>query len=108
MSRQGYDLKAVRGKTLPLNTNPEITAQDLLKRAAIKMATFNKDLGEGPYVLLYPDCTKVVNVPGTERPFTLEEYKKEIGKNYSRITLFICSERHFEGGMLFSVFTVFT
>ncbi|XP_011487938.2 G2/M phase-specific E3 ubiquitin-protein ligase isoform X2 [Oryzias latipes] len=97
MSRQGYDLKAVRGKTLPLNTNPEITAQDLLKRAAIKMATFNKDLGEGPYVLLYPDCTKVVNVPGTERPFTLEEYKKEIGKNYSRITLFICSERHFEG-----------
>ncbi|XP_038140105.1 uncharacterized protein LOC119782957 isoform X1 [Cyprinodon tularosa] len=97
MVGHGTELKPLRGKTLPLFTNTEITAQDLLKQAVQKMRTFNKDLGEGPYVLLYPDCTEVVNVPGTERPFRLADYKKEIGKTYPRITFFICPEEHFKG-----------
>ncbi|KAL6457452.1 hypothetical protein MHYP_G00344150 [Metynnis hypsauchen] len=59
------------------------------------MRVFYKDMDEGPYVLLYPDCSEVVHVPGTERPFTLAEYKKEIGKTYCRISLFICIEKHF-------------
>ena len=104
MVAHGTDLKPLRGKTLPLFANPEITAQDLLKQAVQKMRTFNKDLDEGPYVLLYPDCTEVVNVPGTERPFRLADYKKEIGKTYPKITFFICSEGHFKEGMWMSIF----
>ncbi|KAK1884081.1 Phospho-2-dehydro-3-deoxyheptonate aldolase Trp-sensitive [Dissostichus eleginoides] len=62
------------------------------------MRAFNKDMDEGPYILLYPDCSEVVNVPGSEKPFTLAEYKKDLGKAYARITLFICLEKHFRGG----------
>ncbi|XP_076737569.1 G2/M phase-specific E3 ubiquitin-protein ligase-like [Maylandia zebra] len=96
MVSQQTDLKPLRGKTLPLFITPEITAPDLLKQAVEKMRTFNKDLVEGPYVLLYPDCTEVINVPGTERPFRLADYKEEIGKNYNRISLFICPESDFK------------
>ncbi|KAK1892533.1 G2/M phase-specific E3 ubiquitin-protein ligase [Dissostichus eleginoides] len=39
------------------------------------------------------DCSEVVNVPGSEKPFTLAEYKKDLGKAYARITLFICLEK---------------
>nr|XP_055051832.1 uncharacterized protein LOC129437605 isoform X2 [Misgurnus anguillicaudatus] len=92
----GTDLKPLRGKTLPLFTDPEVAAPDLLKQAVQKMRTFNKDMHEGPYVLLYPDCSEVVHVPGSERPFKLAEYKKEIGKAYSRITFFICLEKHYK------------
>ncbi|XDV52365.1 hypothetical protein PO909_021099 [Leuciscus waleckii] len=92
----GTDLKPLRGKTLPLFTDPEVAAPDLLKQAVQKMRTFNKDMHEGPYVLLYPDCSEVVLVPGSERSFKLAEYKKEIGKAYSRITFFICLEKHYK------------
>ncbi|KAF3850478.1 hypothetical protein F7725_012250, partial [Dissostichus mawsoni] len=98
MSPQGVDLKPRRGKTLPLFTDPEIAAPVLLERAVQKMRAFNKDMDEGPYILLYPDCSEVVNVPGSEKPFTLAEYKKDLGKAYARITLFICLEKHFRGG----------
>lgn len=94
----GTDLKPLRGKTLPLFTDPEVAAPDLLKQAVQKMRTFNKDMQEGPYILLYPDCSEVVHVPGSEMPFRLAEYKKEIGKAYSRITFFICLEKHYKRG----------
>ncbi|XP_045079743.1 G2/M phase-specific E3 ubiquitin-protein ligase-like isoform X2 [Coregonus clupeaformis] len=96
MVPSGTDLKPLRGKTLPLFTDPEVAAPDLLKQAVQKMTTFNKDMHEGPYVLLYRDCSEVVHVPGSERPFKLAEYKKEIGKAYSRITFFICLEKHYK------------
>lgn len=98
MAQHGNDLKPVRGKTLPLFTDPEVTAADLLNLAVQKMRTFNKDMDEGRYVLLYPDCSEVTHVPGTERPFRLNEYKKEIGKAYCRISFFICLEKVFRGG----------
>ncbi|KAI9541258.1 hypothetical protein NQZ68_032262 [Dissostichus eleginoides] len=81
-----------------LTLDPEIAAPVLLERAVQKMRAFNKDMDEGPYILLYPDCSEVVNVPGSEKPFTLAEYKKDLGKAYARITLFICLEKHFRGG----------
>ena len=76
MLRNGVDLKPVRGKTLPLWTMPEVAAADLLKQAVQKLKAFNKDVDDGPYRLLFPDGSEVVVVPGTEKPFILEEYKK--------------------------------
>ncbi|XP_078023637.1 uncharacterized protein LOC117251931 isoform X2 [Epinephelus lanceolatus] len=92
-------LKPLRGKTLPLFVDPEVAASDVLKQAVQKMRQFNKDMQEGPYVLLYPDCSEVVHVPGSEKRFKLAEYKKELGKPYSRITFFICLETHFKGAV---------
>nr|XP_055025012.1 G2/M phase-specific E3 ubiquitin-protein ligase-like isoform X2 [Misgurnus anguillicaudatus] len=96
MLRNGVDLKPVRGKMLPLWTMPEVAAADLLKQAVQKLKTFNKDMDDGPYRLLFPDGSEVVVVPGTEKPFLLAEYKKEIGKPYCRITLFVCPDEHFQ------------
>ncbi|XP_051796700.1 uncharacterized protein LOC110967929 isoform X2 [Acanthochromis polyacanthus] len=95
----GTDLKPLRGKTLPLFVDPEVEAPDLLKQAVKKMRTFNKDMQEGPYVLLYADCSEVVHVPGSEKPFKLDDYKRELGRPYGRITFFICLETHFKGAV---------
>lgn len=94
---ENHGLKPLRGKTLPLLVFPDVEAPDLLRQAVHKMKTFNKDLPEGPYVLLFPDCTEVVHVPGSERPFKLQDYKKELGRPYSRITFFICLEKYIKG-----------
>ncbi|CAJ1076020.1 G2/M phase-specific E3 ubiquitin-protein ligase-like [Xyrichtys novacula] len=93
---KGGGLKPLRGRSLCLSTHPDITAPDLLDQAVKKMKDFNKDLDDGPFILLYPDCSEVVNVPGTETPFMLKTYKEEIGKPYQRITIYICSKTDFE------------
>ena len=90
------DLKPLRGKTLLLFADLEVAAPDVLKHAVQKMRTFNKDMQKGPYILLYPDCSEVVHVSGSERPFKLAEYKIELERLYSRITFFICLETYFK------------
>lgn len=89
-------LKPYRGKTIFLTTDPDATATSLLNQAVKKIKDFNKDLKDGPFLLLYPDGTEVITVPGTQRPFTLEAYKAEVGKPYQRITVFICLKSDFE------------
>ncbi|XP_034562255.1 uncharacterized protein LOC117828943 isoform X2 [Notolabrus celidotus] len=96
MCSQNDSLKVVRGRTLPLIVEPDIDALGLRLLAVKKMTDFNNDFQEGPYVLMYPDKTEVVTIPGTSRPFILRDYKSEIGKPYSRITLFICLRAEYE------------
>ncbi|KAK1887932.1 G2/M phase-specific E3 ubiquitin-protein ligase [Dissostichus eleginoides] len=88
-------LKTVRGTVLPLLMRPESDADELQRAAEQKMKTFDRNLHGGPYVLLYPDGTKITNIPGTEVPFTLNEYKESVGKAYQRITLYICTAEDF-------------
>ncbi|XP_034068649.1 uncharacterized protein LOC117544014 isoform X2 [Gymnodraco acuticeps] len=88
-------LKTVRGTVLPLLIRPESDADELQRAAEQKMKTFDSNLHGGPYVLLYPNGTKITNIPGTEVPFTLNEYKEVVGKAYQRITLYICTAEDF-------------
>ncbi|XP_033944731.2 uncharacterized protein [Pseudochaenichthys georgianus] len=88
-------LKTVRGTVLPLLIRPESDADELQRAAEQKMKTFDRNLHGGPYVLLYPDGTKITNIPGTEVPFTLNKYKEVVGKAYQRITLYICTAEDF-------------
>lgn len=97
-------LKPQRGKTVSIQTNPGITAKALLHQAVKKMKDFYKDIRDGAFVLLYPDGTEVINIPGTQRPFTLEAYKTEVGKPYQRITVFVCLKSDF--GKLRCLFVV--
>ncbi|KAJ8370773.1 hypothetical protein SKAU_G00108010 [Synaphobranchus kaupii] len=96
MCLQNGSLKPLRGKTLPLALDPQTTADDLLALAVKKMTDFNKDLQEGPYILLYPDGSEIIYIPGTQKPFLLKDYKVEMGKPYARLSLFICSKKDFE------------
>lgn len=86
------DLKFVRGSTLPLIVAPTIGAKELLEKASEKIVKFNSEVSGEPFgfTLLYPDRTRVCNLPGSSEPFTLERYKKEIGKQYSRLTFHVC------------------
>ena len=43
-------------------------------------------------MLLYDDGSSVLFMPGRSTDFNLEEYKKELGKDYKRIVLYLCSE----------------
>ncbi|KAK1904309.1 G2/M phase-specific E3 ubiquitin-protein ligase [Dissostichus eleginoides] len=76
-------------------TSGESDADELQRAAEQKMKTFDRNVHGGPYVLLYPDGTKITNIPGTEVPFTLNEYKEAVGKAYQRITLYICTAEDF-------------
>ena len=92
----GTEVKPLRGKMLPVFVDAEIAAPELLKQAVQKMTKFNKDVQDRKYILLYPDRSEVVHLPGSERPFKLAVYKKERGRPYGRITLFICLETDFK------------
>ncbi|KAK1883051.1 G2/M phase-specific E3 ubiquitin-protein ligase [Dissostichus eleginoides] len=91
-------MKPVRGKTLLLILDADTDAAGLHRLAVKKMTDFNSDMDEGPYVLIYPDTSEVINIPGTSTPFNLREYKMEIGKTYNRIALFICLESDYDKG----------
>lgn len=81
--------KPMRGKTLPLEVQPNWSSEQK------KVKDFNQDMEEGPCVLLYPDGSEVKNIPGTNTPFKLQLYKEALGKAYQRITLFVCTGQDF-------------
>ncbi|XP_077954097.1 uncharacterized protein LOC144391353 [Gasterosteus aculeatus] len=96
MTAQKGVLKPSRGKTIPLSTVSDVTAQSLLHQSVKKIRDFNPDLDEGAFILLYADASKVINTPGTQRPFILEQYQAELGKPCARTTIFICPKKDFE------------
>lgn len=85
----------MRGMVLPLVVDPAVDAKQLHNAAEEKMKELNINLPGGSYFLLYPDGTKIANIPGTDRPFTLKAYKEALGKAYQRITVYICMAKDF-------------
>ena len=86
-------LRRCRGKTLPVKVLPSSGADVILEKGVKKHANHDKNVHENTqYVLLYPDCTQVINLPGTNEPFDLKKYREDIGKSCQRITLFIAKK----------------
>ena len=90
-------LKKCRGKNLPVRVSPTARKTTILEKAVEKHAAFDKKIIEkvNKYVLLFPDCTEVAKIPGTEKEFILQDFRKEIGKNFNRLTLFIAKKSDF-------------
>lgn len=90
-------LKLVRGSQHSLSVSPATNAYELRRKAVEKLSRFNRSLSNFPehYCLLYPDLTLVCMIPGTEKPFTLKEYKDELGKPYERLTFYICKREDY-------------
>ena len=83
-------LKKCRGKTLPIITTPQSAAGEIKDKAVRKHANHDKSMHDGfEYVLLYPDGSEIINLPGTSDPFILEKYSEDVGRPYNRITLFL-------------------
>ena len=85
-----------RGCNLPLKIPSNATADVLMDRAVSRQNRFNSGLvkscdGIG-YKLLFPD-KKVVesNFIWDNSEFSLRRYKEELGKPYSRIVFYVCS-----------------
>lgn len=96
MRLTGDSLKPVRGKSLPLDIQPDWSSEQLLAAAVKKQMDFNQDMQDVVHVLLYPDGRQVIKIPGTDDPFTVRKYKEAIGKAYQKITLYICTAEDFE------------
>jgi hypothetical protein len=81
----------LKGRTLPVAVNNNINANDLLQMALAKhnkhFRSFNGDMES--FVLLYPDNTTVNLLPGSSEFFSLKDYKKDLGKPYSRINFYL-------------------
>ena len=92
-------LKAKRGKKLPLRVMPTVTYNTLRNEAEEKWKNFHSNLCDESesYHLLYEDGTKALFLPGSKKEvFTLSRYQEEIGKDFKRITLYLCSNYDFE------------
>ena len=88
MKNKHGDIK--RGENLPVKLLPSAKVDEILRVARQKHCAFNKRFNDrGTYILAYKDGSEVVNVPGTEEPFSLKRYKDESGFNYARITLYL-------------------
>ena len=84
-------LKLIRGKFLPLKVSKSASAETVREEALKKRAAYDRSFrSDQTYKLCYPDGSEVVNLPGSDEPFTLEKYKDDLGKAYSRITLLLC------------------
>ena len=82
-------LKAACGR-LAVEVLTNATASTILTAAVEKYSAFEQSFDKDcEYVLLYPDGSEVINVPGSSVPFELGQYKKASGRPYSRVTLFL-------------------
>ena len=81
-----------RGSRLATKVLKSFGPTEVAQAAARKHADHDQFFcGSDDYVLCYPDQKIVQFIPGSNKEFTVELYKEEIGKPYSKIDLFLCN-----------------
>ena len=85
-------LKNVYGKRLPVTVPRSATYSMILEQAIKKNKAFDRNFNdEADHVLLYDDGSSAQFMPGGCRNFfELDDYKRELGKDFKRITLYLC------------------
>ena len=97
MRNCGNDLKPIWGKRLPIQVVKSAGYARILSKGMEKWAAFDRKFDpEEDYVLLFEDGSHAVYLPGQEEDFQLEKYKTELGKDYKRITMYLCTTADFE------------
>ena len=95
------NLEPVRGSRLPVKVGKDMNQEEICQLAIKKHCNhYQFFTGLEQYVLLYPDKKLVYQVPGTTEMFTLAKYKTELGKPFSKLTLFLCKEKDFQSRLL--------
>jgi hypothetical protein len=85
-------LKKLKGRTIPVLFNESDDAKTLLQKSVDKHKRHYKQFDNGDiYIILYRDMTQVKNLPGSNTPFTLGVYKRDLLKPYSKIFFWLCS-----------------
>lgn len=84
-------LQKIRGSRLPIKVEKNMTADKVLEIAKRKHSDHDQYFCYlEDYTMVYPDNREVVFIPGTNQQFTVSDYKKELGKPYSKIDLYLC------------------
>ena len=98
-------LKWKHGKRMALKVNKDDPPAVLLQKAIEKWKAYFSNCYDNneDYILLLEDYKEAMFLPGSNKEFfTLERYREELGKDYKRITLFLCTLTDFrmsEGGV---------
>ena len=95
------NLEPVRGSRLPVKVGKDMNQEEICQLTIKKHCDHDQFFTNlEQYVLLYPDKKLVYQVPGTTEMFTLAKYKSELGKPFSKLTLFLCKEKDFQSSLL--------
>ncbi|KAL9986031.1 hypothetical protein ACROYT_G000087 [Oculina patagonica] len=98
-------LKRKHGKRMALKVRKDDPPAVLLNKALEKWKAYFSNCYDGgeDYVLLLEDFKEATFLPGSSKEFfTLDRYREELGKDFKRITLFLCTLSDFrlsEGGV---------
>lgn len=86
-------LKPVRGKRIALRVSNKAPYTVIFSKAIEKWKAYQSQLytEEEEYVLVYEDGKQAQFLPGTVEFFNLLRYHEEIGKDYKRIVLYLCT-----------------
>ena len=107
--KNDYNLGPIRGSRLPVKVQKRFTAAEVLSAAILKHSNhdqffcFLEDYLLDYLLdtrLLYPDQKVVTSIPGSEELFTVEKYKKELAKPYSKLELYLRQTSDFSVGNL--------
>ena len=93
------NLKTTLGKRLPITVSRNAAHCQILERAVAKWAAFDRSIDSlQEYVLLYEDGSSALFMPGDKKEFfELQKYKEALGKDFKRITLYLClTQDHYE------------
>ena len=79
-----------QGSRLAIKVVKTFSAKEVARLAVKKHAALDQFFcGSDEYVLCYPDQGIVQFIPGINIEFTVERYKEEIGKTYSKTDLYL-------------------
>ena len=98
MESKGNQLKKVWGKRLPIKIQKCSTYSSILETGRLKWSAYYSNLMQDKeYVLLYEDGNQALFMPGGHKEFfDLSKYKEELGRDYRRICLYLCTEEDFD------------
>lgn len=93
------DLKQDRGTRTPIIVEKTFGANELKNAIYEKISRYHKhvaDFEKSDYKLVYKSGDTIRCIPGTQTPFTIEGYKKDLGVGYQNLNFYL---------MLYEVFS---
>ena len=82
---------SARSKRVALRILNKAPYADVRSKGIEKWKAYHSNEFDEEYSLVYQDGQEALFLPGTKEFFTAKRYKEESGKDYKRITLYLCS-----------------
>ena len=91
-------LKTRRGKRLALKVPKNATHSIIKEKAVQKWKAYYGNLYDDAqeYVLLLDNFQEALFLPGSKEFFSLKVYQEELGKDFKRITMYLCTSEDFK------------